>query len=388
MSPITAYHSLLLSNLSTVQTIESGLSNITWLLPGRFEDAELASEGLYALLGLISGYHDEVLHAHIPKHLALPPHPFISPSTAVTTSNRLDSENRQRILPLLPPQSDHTRYTRCWSNKSLAYKRASKALSTIGYLELVIEMIAKRKGGDRIRWRVVLFIEIIKTFLRLVILRITKRQVLSPSTPQREVDPSSLPSELLSSSTTTTSSIGPVKPSPLTPSITPNAPLRDHLYPMIEHLPDSHLSHPLSLVPELRGKEYISEVIWSAIGLLNVLLLMRSSRSTNASSYKPLSLPTLSRSYVPYISAIRLLFLARYLRPKSSSPLVIAHNAAQDRRLLARAFLTGPMWLGFTRPKVLGLAKGLERVPILGLVGELVEGYLPLVDDYFYYTSS
>lgn len=45
MSPLEAYHSFLLSNLSAVQTIESSISNITWLLPGRFEDAEVASEG-------------------------------------------------------------------------------------------------------------------------------------------------------------------------------------------------------------------------------------------------------------------------------------------------------------------------------------------------------
>ena len=40
-----AYERFLLNNLATVKTIESSLRNVTWLLPGRFEDAELASEG-------------------------------------------------------------------------------------------------------------------------------------------------------------------------------------------------------------------------------------------------------------------------------------------------------------------------------------------------------
>ena len=47
MSPsslVQTYESLLLSNLSAIQSIESGLRNITWLLPGRFDDAEVASE--------------------------------------------------------------------------------------------------------------------------------------------------------------------------------------------------------------------------------------------------------------------------------------------------------------------------------------------------------
>lgn len=39
------YEHLLLRNLSAVQQIESGIRNITWLLPGRFEDSEIASEG-------------------------------------------------------------------------------------------------------------------------------------------------------------------------------------------------------------------------------------------------------------------------------------------------------------------------------------------------------
>ncbi|WVQ99914.1 hypothetical protein IAU59_007057 [Kwoniella sp. CBS 9459] len=410
MSPLTAYHSLLLSNLSTVQTIESGLSNVTWLLPGRFEDAELASEGLYALLNVVSGYHDSILHAHLPSSLSLPPHPFISSTLSTTTTNDRPSPTQEpqsqtqkgpvssptRTYPLLPPASDHARYTRYWSTRSTPYRRASRALTTIGYVELVIEMLAKRKGGDRVRWRVVLVLEAIKTFLRLLILRITKRPVLSPSSPQREVDPSTLSPEILQSNPQSQPESLPgvssplqdgVKAQPLSPSISAHAPLRSHLYPMLGNLPESHLVHPLSLIQQLKGKEYVSEIIWSSVGLVHVLLLMRAGRQS-PNTYKPLSLATLSRSYAPYLLILRLLLLARYLRPKStpstSSALLLSHQAAQDKRLLARAFLTGPMWLGFTRPKIQGLSRSLGRVPILGLVGELVQGYLPLVDDYFY----
>ena len=42
---IEQYENLLISNLGAVQSIESGLRNVSWLLPGRFQDAELASEG-------------------------------------------------------------------------------------------------------------------------------------------------------------------------------------------------------------------------------------------------------------------------------------------------------------------------------------------------------
>ncbi|KAK8854875.1 hypothetical protein IAR55_003614 [Kwoniella newhampshirensis] len=398
MSPLTAYHSLLLSNLSTVQTIESALSNVTWLLPGRFQDAEVASEGLYALLSLVSSYHDTILSHHLSPSLSLPPHPFassrqqpitrddssVSPLLPETTSTL------SRTQPLLPPPSDHTRYTRYWTSRSALYRRASRALTTLGYLELLIEMVMRRKAGERARWRVVLGVEGMKTFLRLIILRITSRPVLSPPTPQREVDLASLPTEVIdlsSSSSSAESELTTVADRPLTPSLAAYAPLRCHLFPMVGSLPESHLPHPRDLLPKLRGSEYFAEILSSSVGLIHVLLLIRASRQASHTPYRPTSLPTLSRSLPPYLIALLLSLLARHLRSTSSaraSPLLLSHYAAQDRKLATRAFLTGPMWIGWTRPKVMSVVKTLERVPLLGLVGELVEGYLPLVDDYFF----
>jgi peroxin-16 len=52
---------------------------------------------------------------------------------------------------------------------------------------------------------------------------------------------------------------------------------------------------------------------------------------------------------------------------------------------MASSFLLqGPMWVGWTRPKIMGALGFLERIPLVGLVGGFVEGYIPLVDDYFY----
>jgi peroxin-16 len=48
-SLVTAYEGLLINNVSTVQTVESAIRNVTWFLPGRFEDAEVASEGCMSM---------------------------------------------------------------------------------------------------------------------------------------------------------------------------------------------------------------------------------------------------------------------------------------------------------------------------------------------------
>jgi peroxin-16 len=40
----SGYEAWLLNNISAMSTLESSLRSLTWFLPGRFKDAELASE--------------------------------------------------------------------------------------------------------------------------------------------------------------------------------------------------------------------------------------------------------------------------------------------------------------------------------------------------------
>ena len=44
-SALARYESFLIQNVSTISSLESALRSISWLLPGRFKDAELVSEG-------------------------------------------------------------------------------------------------------------------------------------------------------------------------------------------------------------------------------------------------------------------------------------------------------------------------------------------------------
>lgn len=97
------------------------------------------------------------------------------------------------------------------------------------------------------------------------------------------------------------------------------------------------------------------------------------------------SLSSLSVPLTPFAATISLRLLARHLRPGSpSTSLQMEHYATQDRDLARTFFLTGPMWVGWTRPKIKRVCGLLERIPLVGLVGDFVEGYLPFVDEYFY----
>lgn len=120
---------------------------------------------MYSLLSVVSSVHDRLLEKRIPQALSLPPHPFAAPKDGGPTpvpSIVPGQPPSVRIAPLLPAPSEHARYTRYWSERSPAYRRASRALTTITYIELLSEMVAKRRAGDRVRWRVVLGLESLK----------------------------------------------------------------------------------------------------------------------------------------------------------------------------------------------------------------------------------
>ncbi|KAI9637312.1 peroxisome membrane protein [Dioszegia hungarica] len=376
---IRLYEQLLLRNLSAVQSIESGIRNVTWLLP------------VTTLLSVVSGYHDTLITKRLDPSLSLPPHPFLRSRRKSAYPDH--PEIPPRTQPVLPPTSDHNRYTRYWTARSGVYRKAARVLTTLGYVQLLLEMLAKRRG-ERVRWRLVLVIESIKTLLRLVILRLTGRPVLSHPTPHRDLDISTLPTEILDPP-----SLDPSDPASehtplgtsqaILPLLPPGPALRTHLYPLASSLPEEYLPHPLTVLPEIEtAGGYISEVLSSSATLVQVLLLLRAAHQPNSASYRPLSLPTLSRSLPPFLIPLLMRLLARHLREASTSPLQAQHHASQDKRLLVHAFLTGPMWIGYTRPKIQGWVEWFGRWPLIGMVAGLGEGYLPLVDDYVYYTSS
>lgn len=150
-SALARYESFLLNNVSVISSLESSLRSVTWFLPGRFKDAELASEAcaycnpnrwnnasfvpVAALLSTTSLYHDTLL-------------------------NRvMQSDPKYKSLI---PSSPHSRYTRAWTKKNPRYKWFARTLEVLRYLELLIEMGLRRKASDRTRWRVITLIECLK----------------------------------------------------------------------------------------------------------------------------------------------------------------------------------------------------------------------------------
>ena len=111
-----------------------------------------------------------------------------------------------------------------------------------------------------------------RTCLRMIILGITRRPVLTPAVPQREFDITSLSPSIISEATKPTPSSSST---PAIESISPGAPLRSHLYQMSGSLPESYLPHPLTLMPEMTTAAFAAEILTSTATLVQVLLLLK-----------------------------------------------------------------------------------------------------------------
>lgn len=195
MALFKQYDDFLLNNASQITAVESSLRSITYFLPGRFKDAELAGEAIYASLNLLGLYHDSILARALEKQ-----NPLAAANNQAFTSDKstlpsspapLDANALTGLTP-----SEHARYTHHFSRSSKGYNRVARTLVVVGYFELLAEMLARRKLGRRKAWDVVAAIEALKVVLRLSLVQMTgSRMAIHPPIPEREVNPAALEQE-------------------------------------------------------------------------------------------------------------------------------------------------------------------------------------------------
>ncbi|KAJ9108739.1 hypothetical protein QFC21_000059 [Naganishia friedmannii] len=469
-----AYDETLLDNTATLVQIETALRNVTWFLPGRFQDAEVASEGVYSALSLVSLYHDSILSKRLDQLRRLPVSPFARPSGAAggpetivdvkgngedgtpRTEAPLGTESAFPADPLanfptipehpsvedpmasgaaLPLPSEHARYTQFFARKSATYRTASRALVVIGYVQLLLEMVTVRRSGASgqgrdegrwKRWRLLVWLEAVKSALRLSLLMITKRPVLSFPLPQREVDPSVI-AQAAAFESDSSQLADAQKDGPHTiPSAVPRiisafplgSPAHHHLPPLLPRLPEAYQDNPADLLPRLEGaREWLGEGMVATEGLVSVLVyyyLASRSRKRTAGAATGAGMQSLARasrwtSVVPLVWILVARLLRRNKSSSSSSgipslaaafmpslappskkpftPLLAQTYAARDRALLFY-FLKGAVWQRYTRVKVMRFMGLLEKIWGVRLVAGILRDHVDLVDEYYYYTSS
>lgn len=411
----STYQHFLLNNATRITSIESTLRSVTWFLPGRFKDAELASESLYTTLNILSLYHDRII-------------------TKVVST--LPSSQK-------PTQSSHTRYTSAWCAVSPTYSFLAHTLAVISRSQLLIEMLAARRLGSKRRWRVVLMLELIKAFLKLKLLDLTSRMLVNPPLPERTIDPAAL--EAHQSRTCQPSSNVLWSPhSPQTKNSSPNSESNSSssdltwigkrtgiIRPSIAALrsPPNHFQNSGSVTGRGRNSvnDYLSRKALTLEEVLKPLDLVRKSKSAKARLaeiiwiLRPVIYVLAINGYghrhaVPFLCSISIEYLSYSLRrsslhqfqPRSgnqlTSPLFFADSPRRTRfqnfvselernELNQRKkefwsyFLRGPLWVLWTKPKLIKLANKIDSVPLLNLVSTAIHDYVPLLDEYHYYVS-
>ena len=137
---LSSYASSVKANAAQVSQIESALRSLTYIIPGRFHDTPLTSESLQTFLSLLTAYNTH-------------------------------------LLPSPTPPSPNARYQQFCNITSPIYRRCGALLRTIQYTQLLCEIFAKR-AGERVRWRVVVVLEVVKAVLRLLMGRASGNKVL------------------------------------------------------------------------------------------------------------------------------------------------------------------------------------------------------------------
>lgn len=121
---------------------------------------------VYSALNLLGLYHDSILV----RLLSPSPLPrFLGPASQ---SQGVSPQPLPSSSSLVPPPatysklqhtpSTHARYTHHFSDSSAAYNMVARTLVIVGYTELLAEMLARRKLGQKKAWEVVAGIESLK----------------------------------------------------------------------------------------------------------------------------------------------------------------------------------------------------------------------------------
>ncbi|OIW30761.1 peroxisome membrane protein [Coniochaeta ligniaria NRRL 30616] len=378
------YDDYITKNASQVSQIESGLRSLTYIIPGRFRDAEIAAESIHSGVQLLSLYHDTILS----RALGLSKLPVPPPLAAAAARG----------------PSAHNRYTSFWARKSALYRRVAYVLQIVQYTELLCEMAAKRRS-ERVRWRVVVLIEAVKALCRLLLLRITRsRPVVTPALPERvdipepaeaEDDGSAL-SELMGERTeedelrdedarrqSTAAARNPhtqewsmPRTGMTMPSLPPSGDISSYLLSRV--LTADDVKPATKLLSQLRGPAaHAAEVLHILAPLIYAVALATSALRYNQKDGKR------RHSWYPWLIGVGVELAARQLRDPSlrTTPL---EREEWNRRGWAMGWwaMRGAAYEGVVKGVVEGVRK---RVP--NIVGGILEDYEYLWENYYFSTS-
>lgn len=404
------YSDYVARNPASVSSVESSIRSLTYLLPGvRLHDTEVAAESVNTFVQLLSIYHDHLLK----KRASL-----VASSPALTRAHKISATPAKTSL--------HAKYTTYWSTSSSLYSKIATFLRVAEYVQLLCEMIARRRGGERGRWRLVVLIESFKATCRLLLMRLTNaRSLVSPPMPERQdfAPQPEEPSEEFSEDElkmaddnepfSTQDALRTGVPTPPRsdsgkgPQISINDPFPMPrtgttlpLLPTTDSITSYLLSHVLTaddvkpayqLLRRLSGiQSQAAEVLYILRPLIYAVLMQRVARTYGYEGTK------WKRAWTPWVAGIGIEYLARQLAkttrkgPGDGFATELEREESKKRGVeMSWWLMRGAFYENVTRRYVQGVKNGVSRVPLVGpLVAGIVEDYDFLWSEYHFSTST
>ncbi|KAL3478011.1 peroxisome membrane protein [Aspergillus californicus] len=358
------YEDFVTKNASSIGQVESALRSLTYIIPGRYRDSEVPSECVHSGVQLLSLYHDSLMSKVISNLPSTVPRPTPTP---------------------------HSRYTKYWTSQSSLYQKVALALQTVQYTELLWEMIARRRG-EKVRWRVVVFIEIVKAICRLFLLRLTNsRPLVSPPLPEREVDPRSLQqgeeedwngmqtpvSERSSDMSWTMPRTGLSLPSLPDVNDVSN-------YLISKVLTADDIKPPKALLHRVTGQGQLAEILHILRPVVYALALQKWRGDR--------------RSWRPWLIGFGMEYGCRQLAKADFRERVAGGlrglTGLEREELKKRGWsmgwwlMRGAFYENITKSTLKGLTGKMKNKPLLDLVGSVIEDYEYLWDNYYFSTAT
>jgi peroxin-16 len=291
-------------------------------------------------------------------------------------------------LPMPPIRNAHARYTRFWSEKSKLYRRVAMTLQMVIYTEMLCEMTAKRRGGEKTRWRVVVLLEAIKAFCRLLLMQITRsRQLVSPALPEREPIPeeetsdegvvTASESEFMDeiSSKEATDMLKPAHDKEWTmprtgmsmPSLPDSGDISSYLLSRV--LTADDIRPATKLLNQLQGSNQVAEVLHILAPVVYAVALARSKNK---------------RSWTPWLIGLAVQYAARQVRDSSMRATPLEREEWNKR---GWAMLWWSMRGAFYENVTKGVVGGVSR-RMPSFIGGILEDYEYLWENYYFSTSA
>lgn len=264
-------------------------------------------------------------------------------------------------------------------------------LQMVVYTELLCEMSAKRRGGEKTRWKVVVLLEAIKAVCRLVLLYLTRsRPLVTPVLPERDAIPEDdtadddLDDAISKSENELMDEISPkeaehaMKPPherewtmPRTGLSLPSLPSSGDIssYLLERVLTADDIKPAAKLLNQLQGSGRAAEVLHVLAPLIYAFALSRSKSK---------------RSWTPWVFGLTVEYAARQLRDRSLRTTSLERDEWNKRGwAMAWWMMRGAFYENVTKGAVGGVTK---RMP--GFIAGILEDYEYLWENYYFSTSA